>query len=1252
MSFASDVPRPTQAAPSPGARRVGYEWALFAAVLLAVGIFAAWSRYAALGAIEVQERNRLEVQARAIDENLSRLLVGSYRALRSVREDRNRLWSAQELSERASHRLKALSDAMPGVHTMSMLDAGGRAFASSRPELLGRDFAERDYFRQVRASADPSLLYVSAPFRDVLDVHSLNLTLMLQAPGGGFDGVVTATLDPEYFEVLLHSVLYAPDMWAAIAHADGAVLLFEPPNERARGMNLDQPGSFFRRHREAGQTASVLSGTVLATGESRTMAQRTVRPAQVPMDKPLVIAISREHGALYASWRHQTLLYAGVYAAFAVLVAGAMGAMQRRQHELDRLAAEREALQRAGAERLELALRGADLGLWDLHVPSGRATLSERWNSMLGLPNVADDPDSLAWTSRVHPDDWPAVSAAQRAHLAGETERFEALYRMRHVDGHWIWILDRGRVLERDAGGAPLRMLGTHMDLSEHMQAQQALRLSEQSLAITLHSIGDAVIATDPQGVVVRLNAAAERLTGWTEGEAVGQPLAKVFRILNPRNREPAIDPVRQVLECGQTVARANDTLLLARDGREYQISESAAPIRTAAGAIEGVVLAFSDVSERYRIEQALRANEQRLRSLLDNLHAGVLVHGPDTLVQQANPAACRLFGLTPEQMRGKAAIDPHWSFLEEDHSPMAPERYPVNQVLASGAALKDFVAGIRRADLAMPIWGLCNAFPLHDEDGRVSQIVVTISDITERRHAEQRILAAQADLQATLEAVPDLLFEIGLDGRFHGFHSPRRDLLYATPEQFLGRTVSEVLPADAAEVVATALQQANAAGQSTGLQYELPLPQGRHWFELSIARKPQRDGESPRFIVLARDITERKLAEFERQALERQLREAQKMESIGTLAGGIAHDFNNILAAILGNVALAREDAGPAHPVQASLDQINRAGLRARHLVQQILAFSRREQQGLSVQPLRPVVEETLELLRATLPAGVRLEGALPEEAVLVRADATQLQQVLINLCTNAWHALPERGGRIEVGFERARLEDGPNRRAPELASGVYAHLWVRDNGSGMDAATRDRIFDPFFTTKPVGRGTGLGLSVVHGILRAHEGAIAVDTAPGRGSTFHLYLPSPSTGATQAAAPDGAASNIVGSGQHVLYVDDDEVMVVMVERLLQRAGFQVTAARDAGTALACVRERPGDFDVVVTDFNMPDRSGIELARLLAELRPGLPVVISTGYVSEELREQARAVGARALLKKENTLEELAGLLRDLLAPR
>jgi CheY-like chemotaxis protein len=373
-------------------------------------------------------------------------------------------------------------------------------------------------------------------------------------------------------------------------------------------------------------------------------------------------------------------------------------------------------------------------------------------------------------------------------------------------------------------------------------------------------------------------------------------------------------------------------------------------------------------------------------------------------------------------------------------------------------------------------------------------------------------------------------------------------------------------------------------------------------------------------------------------------------MEAIGTLAGGIAHDFNNILAAILGNVALTRAHVAQEPVALNGLDQIERAGVRGRSLVQKILAFSRMQPHALVNQPMRPLVEEAVVLLRSTLPSLVELELRLADTPLQVGADATNIQQILMNLCTNAWHAMRGGSGRIAIALNRVELGAEAARALGEIPPGAYAHLSVSDNGSGMTEATRVRVFEPFFTTKRVGEGTGLGLSVVHGIVVAHRGAIAVDSTPGRGSTFHLYFPLAPLPAID--APDEAAAPEAprGQGEHVMYVDDDPAMLPMIESLLQRAGYRVTALDRPRDALARVRAEPTLFDLIVTDFNMPEMTGLDLAKELARIVPGLPVVISSGYLSDEMRAAAVRAGVRGVLQKEYSLEQLAALVHTVLA--
>jgi signal transduction histidine kinase len=409
--------------------------------------------------------------------------------------------------------------------------------------------------------------------------------------------------------------------------------------------------------------------------------------------------------------------------------------------------------------------------------------------------------------------------------------------------------------------------------------------------------------------------------------------------------------------------------------------------------------------------------------------------------------------------------------------------------------------------------------------------------------------------------------------------------------------------------------------------------------------------------------------------ALERQLRQAQKLEAVGTLAGGIAHDFNNIIGAVLGNLALARRDLADGRPADDSLRQIERAAQRARDLVHRIQAFSHADEPERRAQSLRRIVEEAVALVRVALPAGAALRTEVGADPCMVWGDATELHQVVLNLATNAWQALQGRPGTVVVGLEAEVLDADAQRRAPGLAAGPHARLWVSDTGSGIDDATRERIFEPYFTTKVGSGGTGLGLSMVHGIVSAHRGTIVVASRPGLGSTFTVYLPllaerqavereealraetaappappavPPPPAPNPPAAPSLRAAG-AGSGARVLYVDDDEVMTLLVERLLAQAGYAVVCHNDAAAALAALRAEPDAFDVVVSDYNMPLTSGLDLARALAALRPELPVILSSGHIADELPALARECGVRALIGKENLVDELVPTVQRVL---
>lgn len=384
----------------------------------------------------------------------------------------------------------------------------------------------------------------------------------------------------------------------------------------------------------------------------------------------------------------------------------------------------------------------------------------------------------------------------------------------------------------------------------------------------------------------------------------------------------------------------------------------------------------------------------------------------------------------------------------------------------------------------------------------------------------------------------------------------------------------------------------------------------------------------------------QRRQADEQRRLLETQLREAQKIQAIGTLATGMAHEFNNALRAILANVALARQDLPPDHPVLTSIDGIDKAGLRARELVQSILTFARPHAPERQRVQLADLVQEALRLVRATLPRGIELAVEAGHGMPAVLADAAQIHQVLVNLCTNAWQAMEGASGRIVIGLAGVVLSQSEARRMPGLAPGRFARLSVSDAGPGIDPAVLERIFDPFFSTKPPGQGTGLGLSVVHGIVRAHEGAIEVESEPGKGATFYAYFPEARRGAERGSADEGS-DPASGGGRRVFFLDDNQELVSAVVRTLSRRGYRVTGQTVPELALAAVRADPQAFDVFVSDYKMPGLSGLDVAREVSHVRPDLPVIIISGYVDDELQRKARELGVRRVLSKVNPLDEL-----------
>jgi PAS domain S-box-containing protein len=518
------------------------------------------------------------------------------------------------------------------------------------------------------------------------------------------------------------------------------------------------------------------------------------------------------------------------------------------------------------------------------------------------------------------------------------------------------------------------------------------------------------------------------------------------------------------------------------------------------------------------------------------------------------------------------------------------------------------------------------------------------MTELAERTRTAASLREQEARLAAIVDAAIDAIITVDDAQRIVVFNRAAEAVFGVAEADALGAPLDRFIPEHARAVHREYIERFNANGTTQRRKRQASRLQGcranGELFPIDASISRIEIGGRAVSTVMLRDVSGQVAAEAARDELEAKLREAQKLEAVGTLAAGVAHDFNNIVAAILGNVDLLREDLGPGHAAQRSVEEIRKAGHRARELVRHLVAFSHNQPLQLEVLDLGAVVADALALVVPTLPAGVEIADRLPAAGPFVEGDATELTQVVVQLCANARHALRGAGGVIDVTLDTLDVVGTP---PPGLGRGRYAHVTVRDHGVGMDAATVERIFEPFYTTRAPGDGAGLGLSVVHGIVRSHHGSVDVASEPGKGSTFHVYLP--------AVAPPAAATppTVATGGGHVLYVDDDEALVFLVTRMLERQGLKVTGCFRGADALAAIRADARRFDLLLTDYSMPGMTGIELVREVLRLRPDLPVILTSGYITDEVRAAAVQAGIRHLVYKPNTVDELCGVVLRLL---
>lgn len=642
------------------------------------------------------------------------------------------------------------------------------------------------------------------------------------------------------------------------------------------------------------------------------------------------------------------------------------------------------------------------------------------------------------------------------------------------------------------------------------------------------------------------------------------------------------------------------------------------------------------EVASFKQIEASLSESEATLKSIFLAAPTGIGMVC-DRVIQQANERLCKITGYAKEELLGKSARMLYGN--DEDFEYVGREKYAQISERNTGTVETRW----QRKDGTM-IDVLLSSTPI-DPDDLALGVTFTALDITSRKQVEKDLRESEAQYRSLFNNNHSVMLLIDPETADIVDANPAAVSFYGWNYETLTRKKMFDINTLTKEQVFDEMEKAKME-QRKQFYFRHCLANGEIR-DVEVYSGPIKVYGRELLYSIVHDITARKKAEEEKAALEAQLLHAQKMESIGTLSGGIAHDFNNLLGIILGNAELAMDDMPKWHPAKYNLNEIRTASLRARDVVKQLLSFSRKTDPKQRPVKLVQIVEDALKILRSSIPTSIEIHQHIPNDTDdTILADSTQINQVMINLFTNAAHAMEVTGGVITIGIENIDLDQISATVYPDLPSGSYVKLTVSDTGTGIDHEIKDRIFDPYFTTKEVGKGTGIGLSVVHGIVKSHNGAILVDSQFGKGTSFSILFPI----AEEEAVPETEPADEFPTGnERILIVDDEKSMVDIGSKRLERLGYQVEARTDPVEALALFQADPEQFDLVITDMTMPHITGDNLVKEILKIRPDTLAILCTGFSEKIDEEKAKKIGVREYIEKPIDQGKLSRLVRKVL---
>ncbi len=944
-------------------------------------------------------------------------------------------------------------------------------------------------------------------------------------------------------------------------------------------------------------------------------------------------------------------------------------------------------------ERLKLILSTANEGFWDWNLITGWIYLSPWFYEVTGYSPGASEFDTAFIRMIIHPDDHQKFFFAQQVPFQDKNEMLTVTCRMISKDGVVHWVESRCRLVEHGENGKVVRMVGTVSDITDRKQAEdELLKLNRTLLAISncnqalLHAESETVLLGEICRIVVETGGNRMAWVGyaehdkgksvrpvaqtgfedgyletlmisWADIERGRGPTGRAIRTGQPcstRNMlaDPECAPWRQdVIKRGYTSAQS---LPLKADDKVFGALTIYSPMFEAFNAEETKLLvdladnlAYGITTLRNRnawelAEDELRQSESRYRSLFQNKQTVMLIIDPkDGRIVDANPAAVTFYGWEQAELCQMKISQINMLTEQEVKSEMELARHEKRNVFTFRHCRAD--GSVRDVEVFSAPITLAG----------MSLLYSIINDITERKEFQVALLASNERMHLIAAATNAGLWEYDLSTNINVWSDELWKLYGLEPkscEPSMENWLVTIIPKDRDEVEQAVMDAVKRGSEFNGLWRVQDADGKIRW--LMSKGNPIKDSDGKVYVYsgIVLDVTERKRAEEKQKQLESNLRKSRHLGSIGTLAGGIAHDLDNILTPILGLAELGMLELIETKKRYEYFNEISQAAVQAKHLVSQILIFSRVQENTKTIVSVQAVIIEALKLLRPSIPPSITIVQYIDKNCRNILADSSQIHQVIINLCTNALQAMEKSGGLLTIELKEINSDTCLQTEHIDLqAETYYLQLSISDTGTGMDDVTVERIFEPFFTSKPGNKGSGLGLAVVHGIITSFNGTISVETQQEKGSSFKVYLP-----AVNDRIVNSTIKKNQGNGHgRILLVDDDPVLLQTMKELITKIGFTVHALNFPLQALKLFRQNPVRFDLLITDLFMPEINGLELAEELHKIKPRIPVILMTGYGKDIYPATlSSCYGISKFLKKPIKLTDVAVALNDLLPVR